>query len=134
MAEGVNVTLRDAASRRRAHECVKDCPDGWSATFAPPKRSLDQNARLWAMLGEIAAQVPWHGQKLTPENWKDMFTAALKRQQVVPGLDGGFVVLGTSTRRMSKAEMGDLMELMSAFAAEKGVVFKADRGVEEMAR
>lgn len=134
MSEGVTITLRDPAQRRRAHECVKDCPDGWSATFAAPKRSIDQNARMWAMLGEIAHAVPWHGQKLTPENWKDMFTAALKRQQVVPGLDGGFVVLGTSTRRMSKAEMGDLMELMSAFAAERGVVFRAERGVEEMAR
>jgi len=125
MTSGVTIRLVDVATRRRAHECVKDCPDGWSATFAPAKRSLDQNARMWAMLGEIASAVPWHGQKLTPENWKDMFTAALKRQEVVPGLDGGFVVLGTSTRRMNKSEMGDLMELMSAFAAERGVVFRA---------
>ncbi|NBW19420.1 MAG: recombination protein NinB [Caulobacteraceae bacterium] len=125
MPEGVTVTLRCPATRRRAHECVKDCPDGWTATFAPPKRSGDQNARMWAMLGEISRQVVWHGQKLTPENWKDVFTAALKRQAVVPGLEGGFVVLGTSTRRMCKAEMGELMELMSAFAAERGVVFRA---------
>jgi len=121
----LTITLRCAATRRRAHEAVKDCPDGWEAVFRPPRRSLDQNARMWAMLGEISAQVDWHGQKLTPENWKDVFTAALKRQEVVPGLEGGFVVLGTSTRRMSKAEMGDLMELMAAFAAQRGVVFRA---------
>lgn len=119
------ITLRCPSTRRRAHEFVKDAPEGWTATFAPPRRSLDQNARMWAMLGEVARQVVWHGQKLSPENWKDVFTAALKRQEVVPGLEGGFVVLGTSTRRMSKDEMGQLMELISAFGAEKGVVFRA---------
>lgn len=84
-------------------------------------RTLDQNGKMWAMLGEISAQVEWHGQKLEDTEWKDIFTAALKRQKVVPGLEGGFVVLGTSTRRMTKVEMSDLMELMMAFAAERGV-------------
>lgn len=134
MAEGVSITLRDVASRRRAHECVKDCPDGWSATFAPAKRSSDQNALLWARLGELSRKVPWHGQKLTPENWKDVLTAALKRQAVVPGIDGGFVVLGTSTRRMNKSEMGELLDLMDAFAAQQGVTWAVERSVEEMAR
>lgn len=87
-------------------------------------RTLDQNARMWAMLHEVAETVDWHGQKLIAEEWKDIFTAALKRQKVVPGLDGGFVVLGSSTRRMIKQEMSDLMELMSAFGSEHGVTFK----------
>jgi len=43
----------------------------------------------------------------------------------VPGLDGGFVVLGTSTSKMTKAEMCDLQALMEAFGAEKGVRFSA---------
>lgn len=84
-------------------------------------RTLDQNARMWAMLHEISEQVEWHGQHLTDQEWKDVFTAALKRQKVVPGLDGGFVVLGTSTRRMTRQEMSELMELMAAFASEHDV-------------
>lgn len=76
---------------------------------------------MWAMLGEVSRQVDWHGQKLEPGEWKDVFSAALKRQKVVPGIDGGFVVLGSSTSRMSKAEMGELMTLMEAFAADRGV-------------
>jgi hypothetical protein len=90
---------------------------------APPSRNTAQNARLWALLTEISDQVDWHGQKLTKDEWKDVFTAGLKRQKVVPGLDGGFVVLGSSTSRMSKAELSDLMELISAFGAERGVEF-----------
>ena len=84
-------------------------------------RTLDQNAKMWAMLHEISQQVEWHGQNLADTEWKDIFTAALKRQKVVPGLEGGFVVLGTSTRRMTKQEMSDLMELMLAFASERDV-------------
>lgn len=89
-------------------------------------RTLDANARMWAMLGEIASQVDWHGQKLIDTEWKDVFTAALKRQKVVPGLDGGFVVLGSSTRRMTKQEMSELIELMTAFGIEHVVRFADD--------
>lgn len=86
-----------------------------------PRRTVDQNRLLWAVLTDVSRQVEWHGQRLTKENWKDVFTAALKRQQVVPGLDGGFVVLGTSTSRMSKQEFSELIELIYAFGAEHGV-------------
>lgn len=90
----------------------------------PEKRSDAQNRRLWAMLNEISEQVDWHGNRLTPSEWKDLFTAALKRQKAVPGIDGGFVVLGAHTSTMTKAEMSDLQELMTAFAAEREVIFK----------
>ena len=90
----------------------------------PERRSSEQNARMWAMLGDIAEQVEWYGVKLTPEDFKHIFSASLKKQRAVPGLDGGFVVLGQHTSRMTKAEMSELMELMSAFAAERGVTFK----------
>lgn len=87
------------------------------------KRSDAQNKRLWAMLGDIAKQVDWHGQKLSADDWKTMFSASLKKQRVVPGIDGGFVVMGLSTSKMTRSEMCDLQELMSAFGAERGVVF-----------
>ena len=92
-------------------------------TLRPEKRSDAQNRRLWAMLHDISAQVDWYGQKLAAEDWKHVFTASLKKQRAVPGLDGGFVVLGLSTRRMSKAEMSELQELMTAFGVQHGVTF-----------
>lgn len=87
------------------------------------KRSDPQNRRLWAMLTEVSEQVDWHGQKLTPEEWKAVFSAALHRQKVVPGIDGGFVVLGQRTSKMTKAEMSELQELIAAFGSERGVAF-----------
>lgn len=94
----------------------------------PEKRSSAQNRRLWAMLTDVSRQVDWHGNKLQPDEWKEVFTAALNRQKVVPGIDGGFVVIGSRTSRMTKAEMSELQELMAAFGAEHGVIF---RGMEE---
>jgi len=91
----------------------------------PSTRSLEQNSRLWGLLTDISRQVDWYGRKLTPEEWKHVFTASLKRQDVVPGLDGGFVVLGMSTSKMTRAEMCDLQTLMEAFGAERGVRFSA---------
>ena len=96
----------------------------------PEKRSDAQNRRLWAMLADISAQVDWYGQKLTSEEWKDVMSASLKRTKVVPGLDGGFVVCGQSTSRMTRAEMCELQELMEAFGAQKGVKFRAPEGWE----
>lgn len=87
-------------------------------------RSTPQNRKLWVMLGEIATQVDWYGKKLDSEDWKNIFTASLKKQRTVPGIDGGFVVLGTKTSRMTKPEMAELIELMHAFGAEKNVTFK----------
>lgn len=97
----------------------------------PEKRSDAQNRRLWAMLRDISVQVDWHGQKLTDEEWKHVFTASLKRQKAVPGLDGGFVVLGQSTSKMTKAEMAELQELMEAFGTQQGVRFRAPEGWDD---
>ena len=88
-------------------------------------RSLEQNRRLWALLTDVSKQVNWYGRKLTPENWKDIFTAALKQQDVVPGIETGFVVLGSRTSKMTSKEMSDLMSLIEAFGAEKNVKFSA---------
>lgn len=96
-------------------------------------RSVEQNARLWALLTDVSRQVEWYGQKLTPEEWKDVFTASLKRHKVVPGIDGGFVVLGMRTSKMSVREMGELMELIEAFGAQRGVRFTAPEWMEEHA-
>jgi hypothetical protein len=92
----------------------------------PETRSIAQNSRLWALLTDVSDQVDWYGQKLTPEEWKNVFSASLKKQKVVPGLDGGFVVMGQSTSKMTKAEMAEMQDLIEAFGADKGVIFKGD--------
>lgn len=124
----VNETIRD-----KAILWCHDAPEKTRVEFKAPQRSLPQNARMWAMLTDVAAQLRWHGLKLTPDDWKLIFLDALKREvRMVPNLDGnGFVSLGRSSSDLSAAEMGDLMELIAAFGAQHGVVFQEPRAIEQ---
>ena len=88
-------------------------------------RSLNQNRMMWANLEDIAQQVVWYGVKLTKEEWKDVLTAALKKQKVVPGIEGGFVIIGARTSKMTVPEMTELIELSTAFGTQQGVKFRA---------
>jgi hypothetical protein len=119
------IVLDSTANRQKAAHWIAKAPTGTRVEFKATKRSLDQNAKMWAVLTEIAQQVEWYGQRLTPDDWKDVFTASLRRTRVVPGLDAGsFVPLGMRTSDMSKQEFSDLLELMHAFCAERGVVLR----------
>lgn len=84
------------------------------------------------MLTEVATQVEWHGKRLTPDDWKLIFLDALKRElQLAPNIDGtGFVNLGRSSSNLSKAEFGDLLELITIFGANHGVNFRDDQAQE----
>lgn len=112
-------------TRPRIHSAITQSPDGWIVDIREPTRSLQANAYMWAALADVADQVIWYGRKLTPEDWKHIFSASLKKQDVVPGLDGGFVVLGLSTSKMTIREMSDLIEIIHAFGAEHDVRFSA---------
>jgi len=126
-----NITLKTDLHREEAMAILEKLPvDGtFMVAFKETSiRNIEQNNLMWSLLHEISQQVEWYGQKLTPENWKDVFTAALKRSKVVPGIDGGFVVIGAHTSTMTTREMAELIELMQAFGAEHHVKFKANRG------
>lgn len=119
--------LTNAEVRQRAIRWIMAAPHGMRVEFREPKRSDDQNKKLWASLGDVSRQVEWYGTKLPPEDWKDMFTASLRKARVVPGIDAGtFVPLGMRTSDMTKKEMSELLELIMAFGAERGVVFHDD--------
>lgn len=111
--------------RQKAARWASKLPDGTRVEFKAPKRTLDQNSKLWAALTDIATQLPWHGIRLAAEDWKLLFLDSLKRElRMVPNLDGnGFVNLGRSSSDLSKGEMADLITLIEQFGANHGVVF-----------
>ena len=97
-------------------------------------RTLEQNSKMWAMLTDIEKQVCWYGQYLNKESWKDVLTAGLKKQTAVPGIDGGFVVIGARTSKMSIKEMVDLITLAYAFGQEQKVKWseKTKKTIDEL--
>ena len=96
------------------------------------RRTLLQNAKLWAMLADISRQVEWpvNGAMvmLGAEDWKSLMTAALRQEvRMAAGIGGGVVMLGVSTKRMTVAELGDLVEFMYSFGAERDVNWSEPR-------
>lgn len=120
-AESVTFTLVHEEARYRAGELTRTAPDGWMVIFTPPTRTLEQNAKMWAMLADISRQVNWYGDMIPADEWKDMFTAALKRTKVRRGIEGGYVICGQSTKKMSIKAMAELIEYMYAFGAQHNV-------------
>lgn len=97
-------------------------------------RTPEQNKKMWALLTDLANQVDWpvNGAltKLDPGDWKHVMTAGLRREQrIADGISGGFVVLGQYTHKFSKQEMSELIELIYAFGAERGVKW-SDAGAD----
>ncbi len=119
------LTLIHDIDRKKASNWAWSAPAGTRCEFKAPKRTIEQNSRLWAMLTDVATQLRWHGMKMSTSDWKIVFMDALKREmRLVPNIDGtGFVALGRSSSDLTKGEMSDLIEIISAFGAKHGVVF-----------
>ena len=102
-------------------------------TLQDETRSLEQNDLMWAILSDFSRQLLWpvDGQmvKMDPEEWKDVLSAAFRKEKVrlAMGLDGGVVMLGMRTRKMSKKTMSEFIEFLQATAALRGVVLEGDK-------
>lgn len=116
----VTLVLANDAIRERAIRVIREAPEGARVTFKKPRRTLDQNAKMWAMLTDVARQHPWHGITLEPNDWKLIFLDALDREmRIVPNLAGtGFVSLTQSSSDLGVAEMSDMIELLYAWGAD----------------
>lgn len=99
-------------------------------------RSLAQNDKLQVLCGLIADQVRLDvlsgryvnasgcpaGLRLDKDSWRHIFVAAYRKtQNIVPGIDGGYVVLGGSSRDLRVGECADVIELIYAFGSERDV-------------
>lgn len=130
---GVTLVLASQQIRDRAIAWIKAAPAYAVITLAEPKRSTEQNARMWAQLTDVARQQLYHGMRLSPNDWKLIFMNALPKEagwhvRLVPNLQGdGFLDLGVSSSKLSKSQMSDLMELISAYCAEHGIVLSEPR-------
>ena len=81
---------------------------------------------MWPLLRDISKQVQWQVNGaltfMDEYDWKDVFTAALKKHnRIAMGIDGGFVFLGMRTSKAKKSEIIDLIEMIYAFGSERDV-------------
>lgn len=120
------IRIRTDADRAKALQMLRDAPLGVWFRLRKNTRSIDQNSRLWAMLTDLSQQLVWHGEQLSPEDWKLVMMDGLQREsRLVPSIDGrGFVQIGFRSSQLTVAEMADLQTLIEAFGAQHGVQFR----------
>lgn len=118
------ITIRSDRDRAQACKWVNAAPTGYTLLFKPPTRSNVANARMWALLDDVAAQKEWAGRKWPSEAWKDLFAASLMGQELVPNLDNnGFVAFHSRTSEFSPETMSDMITLIESWGASNGVTF-----------
>jgi NinB protein len=118
------ITIRGDHDRKEAINAILAAGSGMRVEIKEKKRSGLQNDLMWPLLRDVSDQVDWYGEKLSPTDWKDVFTASLVRARVVRNIDGdGFVQIGLHTSDLGKDEMSNLIELIRAFGAQHNVQF-----------
>ena len=73
-------------------------------------RTAIQNRKMWPLLKDLSDQVLWFGNKYDSDDWKDLITALVAKtkkqeQRMAPGLDGGVVMFGQRTSKMTIPQM-----------------------------
>ena len=121
------IILASPEQRTRALVVIREAPDGHVVQIKEPARNLEQNAAMWPILEAFSKQLQWpvNGRMvyMTPEEWKDVLTAAFERAtvRVAQGLDGGVVMLGQRTSKFTKPRFSEWLDFLHATAADRGV-------------
>lgn len=115
------------SNRWRAHQLIDKAPERYVMEVREPRRTDDQNAKMWAMLSDISRAKP-EGRSLTPDVWKALFMHALDHQtRFEQALDGnGVVPVGFRSSRLNKAQMSDLIETIYEWGARHGVQWSVE--------
>lgn len=119
--------LLSPLARRQAMAAVAEAPSTYVVQIRARSRSIEQNKAQWPILTAFSEQLEWpvNGRmvKMTPEEWKDVLSAAFKGEQtrLAMGLDGGVVMLGQRTSEFRHEQFSQWLEFLNATAADRGV-------------
>lgn len=115
------LVLNSDFTRQRAANAVLKAPDGYICRIEEPRRTLDQNDKMHAMLGDIALSKPL-GRSHTPDDWKAIAMNACNWEcAFCEGLDGRPFPIGFRSSRLTKKQMSTLIDWLQAFGDEHGV-------------
>lgn len=86
-------------------------------------RSLEQNARYWAILTHIAEQLPDENDRMySTETWHEFFKAKFLGKDTLI-IDGEPVLVQKTTTKLKVLEFGDYMTQVEAWAVDHDVKF-----------
>ena len=120
--------LAHELARRNAQQAVLEAPTGYVVEIKPKNRTLEQNAKIHALIQDISREVVWANKVQTVETWKRLLTAAWLRArgepvEMLPAIDGhGVDIVFRPTSKLTVEEMSEFIEYIQAWAAEQGIV------------
>jgi hypothetical protein len=117
-----------ASNRAELIRAVAQAPIGAQLDLIDDPRTVAQNRLMWSQLNDVAAQLVHGGEKWEPEDWKCAFMKALGfKLRFMPSLDGdGVVALGYRSSKLDKEKFSELIDLIYAEGAQRGVVFHGE--------
>lgn len=103
---------------------IAKLPYGYMLKASERTRTDDQNRMLWPLLAcfeKQGAQI--RGQTFQDHQWKSIFLEGLgHEQEFLPSLDGSrWFAAGLRSSQLGVKEFSDLLELIQAEAAQRGV-------------
>jgi hypothetical protein len=117
------VQITNSYSRDRAKALIDRTPPGYVMTIAEPKRSNEQNDKMWAMLTDLSIAKP-EGRRMIPDDWKVIFMSAAGWEcQFLEGLDGRPFPRGFSSSALTKSQMANLITFIQEYGDRHGVVW-----------
>lgn len=124
--------LINEAVRNRAIELLRQLPineqDPLVVEIKVKTRSMEQNDKFHAMLGDISKQATWQGDKYDLYGWKNLLvsghTIATKLPyKLVTGIEGELVNVREQTSKMGVKRMASLIEYTTSWGVANGVRF-----------
>ena len=117
------ITMRNEGMRAKLLAWANRVPIGYRVEFKEPKRTDEQNDRMWPLLERISKRFTLLGKRYDAESWKCIFMKAMgKEVTFLPTLDEkGFFPSGFRSSDLSVREMSDLQTFIEQYAAERGV-------------
>jgi len=119
--------LAHELARRNAMQAVMEAPTGYAVEIKPKNRTLDQNAKIHALIQKISQKVIWAGKAQEVETWKRLLTAAWLRArgepvEMLPAIDGyGVDIVFRPTSKLTVEEMSEFIEYVQAWAVNQGI-------------
>lgn len=87
----------------------------WQET-GEARMSDAQRRMLNAACGDLAAQMHWHGNRLSKDDWRHLFSGTVLGWRMMPAWDtgegrAGFIMLGGSSLDLSKSQATDAITM-----------------------
>lgn len=123
--------LKSERDRGFALAAVMKAAVGLAVVIDHPKRTTEQNRRLWSMLQAIAdSEMTFDGDQLEAEEWKDVLGSAWLKMKgretgrLRKGLEGEPVVLGRfSSSKLNTKDFAEFTTSVLAFIDTNGITW-----------